>query len=526
MLSQNAILNTQLGIFMEPKQNIVLTRQKGKFLLKTELSIPKISIQDSCHMNNDLILSLAERLGLLSTEVKLSESIDYARLLKIILSELEIRNQDLVRDIGFRFIKYDSYSENKSKRKRRSVIKYWRNGGVFNLFTGHYTDIKTDEVRKEVDTLNEKVTYGMKYTESEIFGLKLKMADLENRLNKEICEIHGQLMKDVLPFEITMMTNILELKYETALNTCFEGYIPSIVPSNELSQICRNVLGQNPACDYPHGLFKCKNYGLKVLNGTIRYDMEVILLEPMLDYQGYGIQILPVPFERNKYSLMNFEAKHVFKNQKNEFLSFSNCEKRRLFTNCMLEDTRKVYGTSKCLTSLVHNDKETSLKYCKSSKFESNGCLYNKIGDTMFVSSFENITVQKIVEAESVDMSEINLGSRSGLFPIYETGVTFKCNDIQYMNQELPDVNIKIEPWIIHFDSPAILEHGNVTDIDPRVFYKGEKSQNALSMMNFILFLFYVIVICLVLLKIGAKLRFVIGRRKFLNEIKQIEPSV
>ena len=476
-------VNEDLGLVLEQKSDLILTTRRAEFELHTEMSIPQINIEMGCAADKNFLNHLSQRFGLTSQDqVETEKYMNIERVKKLIEAEIEIKNREIILELSERFMHFEFNPDNKEfkdvvnlvsgkpkaiqndfdeqrsadqkvPRVRRSLIEYWKSGGLLNSLTGRYTDKKFNENDKKIEDFKNQQKFIDRDMRDQIFKVQYQVTEIQNRLNDEICSNNKVLMEDIVSFEILMIQNMIEVKFENSLKECFATYVPQAIKNRELKNICKNIIGDDVICEYPNNLFQCQNKAIGIKNDKIIHQMKIVFLYPLLNYRPYIVHTLPVPIAPNEYSQLEMNNVRVFVNSQQKAISFVKCEKRRMFEICEIENSSRIFGKSECIESLISGDSIRATSHCKSSRFTDQDCIYSKIKDLVVLSSYEFVTIRKITENNMSPKSENFIGQYRGVVPLKLTNIAFECAENFYQIKEEQVQNIVLENWNITFNS-------------------------------------------------------------------------
>ena len=498
---KNFEINRDLGLVLEKRTDLILTTKRANFEIETEMAIPQIKIASGCPIDEQLLNSLTKRLGISAgySRIDLNNKVNIERVTKIIEAEIEIKNYKIIEELSKRFMHY-SFNETKKfesknnatvinkvnkkqvkngyeekfmdgekiPRVRRSLVEYWKSGGVLNILTGGYTDKKYDENNQKIKKLKKNQELLLKNTEKKFFKIQYQVNEIQERLNEAFCEQSKGLLEDVVSFEIVTIQNMVELKFESALKDCFESYVPQAIKNFELQRICEDIIGKSVICRYPNNLFKCKNKDILIKNQKIIHRMDIEFLLPLLEYQPFVVHTIPVAIKPFEYSQFENNNVRLFISKEKKAVSFIKCQKRRMLEICEIENSSRIYGKSECMEALVNQNITKAVSHCRTRRFLDEPCLYNKIDDLIVLSSYDTVTVKKLTNENVSSKKDNVIGKFKGVTPIVTQNVSFECGDILYQVVNRGTEKISLGNWTIQFNIGGPIEFDS--DLTPVLF--------------------------------------------------------
>ena len=338
-------------------------------------------------------------------------------------------------------------------RSKRSLAEYWANGGIFNVFTGGYTDKVVHIEELERKDMDNQLQQSILENTNTIIKMNLAFTDLQRRLSNHVCELTKDLVKNMLHFEATTIFNEAKVELDMDLQSCFEGFLPLSIPNEKLVHICKDILGnEHGACYMAYSLFSCGNVDLYLENNVIKHVMKVHFSRPLEGFSATKIHTLPVPVAStmNKYVQLDLDSKIVFKNKGlSKSIIFEQCKNRKTFWLCELGSENQVLADD-CLEGILDNNSTRIRTSCHIERLSGNECVYRIINGYIFLSSHVEISIYKS-DNEKIGFEQQRLiQKQKGLFQIKEGYVNFNCGEIMYQNVQIP--NVTIEKGSVHLN--------------------------------------------------------------------------
>ena len=136
-----------------------------------------------------------------------------------------------------------SAARKKVGRIRRSLLEYWRHGGIVNVLSGGYTDKMVEFEELERKKNDQGLYKGILETKNSILKMNVEFHELQTRLNNHICDLTKETVNNLLHFEATIIFNEAKMIMDMGMRSCNEGFLPLSVPSQKLEVICKDIMG-------------------------------------------------------------------------------------------------------------------------------------------------------------------------------------------------------------------------------------------------------------------------------------------
>ena len=329
-------------------------------------------------------------------------------------------------------------------RNRRSVIEYWKTGGLINVLTGGYSDhvIQIEELERQ--SADRKLENSIKENRNIMIKMNVQFNDLQMRLNEHVCKLTKNLMENLLFFEANVIFRETKMQIDAGMHSCWEGFLPLSVPMSKLTTICREILGEsNEVCFYPYNLFKCENKGLWLDHNMIVHRVKVTFVKPVRDFTAIKIHVLPVPLTNhtNKYIELDTKSQIVFKNNKMGMFSFKKCEDRRIFSLCEIGSSNEILN-DECMRGILTMNVSVVQNQCSTKVVNGNSCVYKILEGNIILSSHDLINIYRQSDHDIEFTKDKLLRQQKGLFVIENNNVNFQCGLINYQNVQLPKMAI------------------------------------------------------------------------------------
>ena len=329
-------------------------------------------------------------------------------------------------------------------RNKRSVLNYWKSGGILNTLTGGYTDQVIDMEKLERSREDIRLEQKILNNRNLMIKMNVQFNELQMRLNEHVCKMSKSIIENLLHFEANVIFQETKMQIDQGMHTCWQNFLPLSVPIAKLTAICNEIMGENnEACFYPYNLFRCENKGLWINQNMIVHQVKVTFVKPVTGFQAIKIHVVPIPIigEKNKYLEINTGSKIVFKNDKMGVFSFSKCENRKIFSLCEIGSDNEILNDECMIGILQMNETMISTK-CSTQIVTGNSCVYKTIKGNIILSSHENIDIYR-QSSENIEFTKDRLLKRQkGLFLIEDNNINFNCGLINYQNVQLPKITI------------------------------------------------------------------------------------